>query len=227
MGRAWLRGAARTPRRRLLCAKRVHHGSTHRQADSLAAQVRLHCSWRGRDQRCARRPLAIAGPELQGAPLGQLAGPGEAGRQCEQHSEVQRGAVLISAFRVSGPPAGRGAGRYNGSRRRVCSSLPLVWPLQLQTGGWCDAGCNWLVGVRRWLPEPALWGADGLPASSHTLQKGAWSPAFHPFCPLAFKEATEELLRISHKHGARLGLTHNLLVDLLLPVLAADMSSWL
>ena len=59
------------------------------------------------------------------------------------------------------------------------------------------------------------------------LQKGAWSPAFHAFCPPAFKEATEELLRISRKHGARLGLTHNLLVDLLLPVLAEDMSPWL
>lgn len=66
-------------------------------------------------------------------------------------------------------------------------------------------------------------------------QKGAWSTAFHTFCPPAFKAATAELLRISRKHGGAVGpggrlswaFTPGTLVELLLPLLADDMSPWL
>ena len=67
------------------------------------------------------------------------------------------------------------------------------------------------------------------------LQKGTWSPAFHPFCPPTFKAAAAELLRISRKHGGAVGpggrlrwaFTPATLASLLLPALADDMSPWL
>lgn len=66
------------------------------------------------------------------------------------------------------------------------------------------------------------------------LQAGSWSQRFHRYCPPAFKAATAELLRISHKHGGsvrsgRLVWPFNcdMLVSLLLPVLEQDMTAWL